>query len=338
MTDLLTRDRPAADTRRRRVLPRALSTQEIVLIGVLIVMWILLGVLTPNFLTPQSIQPLLANAAPIALIGVGMTIVIITAGIDISVAAMLMVCAVVMGKLMVDLSWPMPLALLAGIVLGGACGLLNGLLISIGRVHPIIITFGTSNIFMFLGWRIFDSKVVNGIPTSIGVFGRGDAGRLFGIPISFLIMLVLAAIVWWYLRYTAGGRHFYAIGNDQNAARLVGIRVQKRIIIPYIVTGLLVGFAALVVMANGTQTLAQSVGQGMELQAIAAVVIGGTSIVGGKGSVIGTVLGALLVQTVKSGVIQLGWPPQLANFVVGVAIIVAVGADLLQQRLARKAS
>lgn len=337
MTDLLTRDRPAENKRRGRVLPRAFSTQELVLIGVLIAMWILLGIFTPNFLAAQSIQPLLANAAPIAMIGIGMTIVIITAGIDISVAAMLMVCAVVMGKLMVELSFPMPLALAAGIAVGGLCGLLNGLLIAIGRVHPIIITFGTSNIFMFLGWRIFDSKVVNGIPTSVGVLGRGGDGRFLGVPHSFLIMLVLAALAWWYLRYTAGGRHFYAIGNDQAAARLVGIRVQKRTVIPYVVTGLLVGLAAMVVMANGTQTLAQSVGQGMELQAIAAVVIGGTSIVGGKGSVLGTVLGALLVQTVTSGVIQLGWTPQLANLFVGIAIIIAVGADLLQQRLTRKA-
>ncbi|WP_119696478.1 ABC transporter permease [Microbacterium halotolerans] len=338
MTDLLTRDIPAAGKRRTRVLPRALSTQEMVLIGVLIVLWILLGAFTPNFLTAQSIQPLLASAAPIALIGIGMTAVIVTAGIDISVAAMLMVCAVVMAKLMVDLSWPMPLALLAGILLGGLCGLFNGILITLGRVHPIIITFGTSNIFMFLGWRIFDSKVVNGIPTSVGVLGRGADGRFLGVPYSFLIVIVLAALLWWYMRYTAGGRHFYAIGNDQNAARLVGIRVQKRTIIPYVLTGLGVGLAAMVAMANGTQTLAQSVGQGIELQAIAAVVIGGTSIVGGRGSVLGTLLGALLVQTVTSGTIQLGWAPQLANFFVGVAIIIAVGADLLQQRLTRKAS
>ena len=309
-----------------------------VLIGVLIVLWILLGAFTPNFLTAQSIQPLLASAAPIALIGIGMTAVIVTAGIDISVAAMLMVCAVVMAKLMVDLSWPMPLALLAGILLGGLCGLFNGILITLGRVHPIIITFGTSNIFMFLGWRIFDSKVVNGIPTSVGVLGRGADGRFLGVPYSFLIVIVLAALLWWYMRYTAGGRHFYAIGNDQNAARLVGIRVQKRTIIPYVLTGLGVGLAAMVAMANGTQTLAQSVGQGIELQAIAAVVIGGTSIVGGRGSVLGTLLGALLVQTVTSGTIQLGWAPQLANFFVGVAIIIAVGADLLQQRLTRKTS
>src|SRR5690625_3357739 len=150
------------------------------------------------------------------------------------------------------------------------------------------------------------ARSLNGMPPSIGVFGRGEAGRLLGIPLSFLIMLLLAAVVWSYLRYTAGGRHFYAIGSDASAARLVGIRVQRRTIIPYVLTGLLVGLAACVAIANGTQSLGQSVGRGIELQAIAAVVIGGTSILGGRGTVLGTVLGAILVQTVASGVIQLG--------------------------------
>src|SRR5699024_3750971 len=119
MNELLTRDRPAVGKRRSRALPRPVSTQEISLVGVLIVLWILLGIFTPNFLSAASIQPLLAAVAPIALIGIGMTAVIVTAGIDISVASMLMVCAVVMAKLMVDLSLPLPLALAIGIVLGG---------------------------------------------------------------------------------------------------------------------------------------------------------------------------------------------------------------------------
>ncbi|MCU1634815.1 MAG: transporter permease [Cryobacterium sp.] len=320
-----------------RVLPRAISGQELVLIGVLIVLWVLLGVFTPAFLQPQSIQPLLANVAPIAMIGVGMTIIIITAGIDISVAGMVMVCAVVVAKLLAEAQMPLPVSILAGIVVGGLLGLVNGLLIAIGRVHPIIITFGTANIFLFLGLRIFDSKVVNGIPSSIAVLGRGEGGRLLGVPISFIITMIIVAIAWWYLRYTAGGRHFYALGSDSNAAALAGIRVRRRTILAYLVTGLLVGLASCIVIANGTQSLAPTVGRGIELQVIAAVVIGGTSILGGRGSVLGTVLGAILVQTVSSGVIQLGWPSQLANLFVGVAIIIAVGADLVQQRLRRKA-
>jgi ribose transport system permease protein len=320
-----------------RVLPRPITGQELVLIGVIAVLWLLLGLLTPSFLEPQSLRPLLANVAPIALIGVGMTLIIVTAGIDISVAGMVMVCAVVIAKLMVEGGVPLPAAMLAGIILGGLLGLVNGFLVAVGRVHPIIITFGTANIFLFIGLRIFDSEVVNNIPTSVGILGRGSSGLLFGVPISFLLMAALAAVAWWYARHMAGGRHLYAIGSDASAARLAGIRVQQRVMVPYVLTGLLTGLAAVIVIANGTQSLPPTVGQGMELQVIAAVVIGGTSILGGRGTVLGTVLGAILVQTVTSGTIQLGWPSQLANFFVGVAIIVAVGADLIQQRFRRKA-
>ncbi|GAB3615794.1 ABC transporter permease [Okibacterium endophyticum] len=337
MTETTTPPVEKSTAPRGRALPFPVTGQEFVLIGVIAVLWVLLGIFTPAFLQPQSVQPMLSNVAPIAMIGIGMTIVIITAGIDISVAGMIMVCSVVVAKLLVEAQLPLPLALLIGVLIGGALGLLNGVLISIGRVHPIIITFGTANIFLFIGLRIFDSQVVNGIPSSIAILGRGEAGRILGVPISFLIMIVLAALAWWYLRYTAGGRHFYAIGSDADAARLAGIRVQRRTIYAYVVTGLLVGLASCIVIANGTQSLAPTVGRGMELQVIAAVVIGGTSILGGRGTVLGTVLGAILVQTVTSGVIQLGWPSQLANLFVGLAIIIAVGADLVQQRLRRKA-
>lgn len=320
-----------------RVLPRAVSGQEFVLIGVIVVIWILLGLFTPGFLHADSLRPLFASVAPIAMIGIGMTAIIITAGIDVSVAGMVMVCAVIMAKLMAESGVSFGVALIIGVLIGGVLGLINGLLIAVGRVHPIIITFGTSNIFLFIGLRIFDGETVNGLPSAISLLGRGAEGRTLGVPHSFLIMLVLAAIAWWYLRYTAGGRHFYAIGNDAPAAKLAGISVQRRTMLPYIVTGLLAGLASMIVMANGTQSLAATVGKGMELQVIAAVVIGGTSILGGRGSVLGTVLGAILVQTVISGTVQLGWPSQLANFFVGVAIVIAVGADIIQQRLRRNA-
>ena len=136
---------------------------------------------------------------------------------------------------------------------------------------------------------------------------------------------MLTAVAWWYLRHTAGGRHFFAIGGDAHAARLAGVKVQRRILLAYLVTGLLVGLASCFVIAQGTSTLDQTVGSGKELAVIAAVVIGGTSIMGGRGSVLGTFLGALLVQSVTSGVTQLGWKSQLSDLFVGIFIIVAVG-------------
>ena len=328
---------PAAPpTGRNRILPSPVTGQELVLIGVIAVIWVGLALATPAFLTAGSIRPLLVATAPIALIGVGMTIIIITGGIDVSVGAAIMVCAVITAKLLVDQGLALPLAVIVSVLVGGLLGLVNGLLIAYGRVHAIIITFGTANVFLFLGLQIFGSNTVNNIPQTFDVFGRGVAGRTLGIPHAFLITVIIAAIAWWYLRHTAGGRHFYAIGGDPHAARLAGVRVQRRILLAYLITGLLVGLASCFVIAQGTSTLDQSVGTGKELAVIAAVVIGGTSIMGGRGSVLGTLLGALLVQTVTSGVTQLGWNSQLSDLVVGIFIIVAVGADLIRER-ARKA-
>ncbi|MGB3376913.1 MAG: ABC transporter permease [Microbacterium sp.] len=338
--DLITptrNDAPPPRKGRTRQLPPAISGQELVLVGAIVVLWIFLGVSTPAFLSPGSLQPLLSNIAPIAIMAIGQTLIMIMAGIDVSVGAMTMVSAVIAAKLMVLLDTPFIVTVGAAILVGGLLGLTNGLLIAVGRVHAIIITFATSNIFLFIGLRIFDSNTVNGIPETLSVLGKGVGGRLLGIPISFLIMVVLAAIAWWYLRYTPGGRHFYAIGSDADAARLAGIRVERRRVIAYTVSGLLVGFASCIVIANGTQNLDQSVGTGLALSTIAAVVIGGTSVMGGRGGVLGTILGAVLVQTVVSGVTQLGLPSQLADLFVGIFIIISVGADLIRARARRRA-
>jgi len=320
---------------KQRVLPPPVTGQELVLIGVLVVLWVILAFATPAFLSASSIQPLLGTVAPIALIGIGMTVVIITGGIDVSVGAAMMVCSVVTAKVMlVDLDAGFWLTVLVSILVGGLLGLVNGLLIAYGRVHAIIITFGTANIFQWIGLQIFASSTVNGIPNTLDSLGNGAAGRTFGVPHSFLITVVLAAIAWFYLRHTAGGRHFFAIGGDALAARLAGVKVQRRVLVAYLLTGLLVGLASCFVVAQGSN-LGQNVGSGKELAVIAAVVIGGTSIMGGRGSVLGTILGALLVQTVASGVTQLGWRSELSDLFVGIAIIVAVGADLLRERARR---
>jgi len=321
---------------RQRVLASPVTGQELVLIGVIAVLWVILAFTTPAFFTPSSIQPLVASVAPIALIGIGMTVVIITGGIDVSVGAAIAVCSVITAKLvLVQAGQSLPVAVIISVVVDGLLGLLNGVLIAYGRVHAIIITFGTANIFLWISLKIFNSTTVNNIPDTLAPLGNGAAGRTFGIPNSFLITVVLAAIAWFYLRHTAGGRHFFAIGGDQLAAQLAGVKVQQRILAAYLLTGLLVGLASTFVVAQGSN-LGQNVGNGKELAVIAAVVIGGTSITGGRGSVLGTVLGALLVQTVASGVTQLGWRSELSDLFVGVAIIIAVGADLIRERARSK--
>jgi len=318
-----------------RVLPSPVTGQELVLIGVIAVLWVALTIFTPDFLSANSLQSLLVRLAPVGIMAIGMTCVIITAGIDISIAATLMVCGVVTAKLLALSGMGAVPVILISMALGCFLGSINGFLISYGRVPAIIITFGTANIFQFIGLRIFNSQTVNGIPPTLGFLGPGRAGRVFGVPYAFMIMVVLVALAWVYLRHFPGGRHLYAIGDDEQAAELAGVNVRRHVLSAYALTGLLVGLAACITIAGGTTTLDESVGRGQELATIAAVVIGGTSVMGGRGSVLGSVLGALLVQTVATGVTQLGWPTQLANLFVGVFIVVAVGADLIRERYAR---
>jgi ribose transport system permease protein len=317
---------------RVRVLPPALTMQELILVGVIAVLWAILAFATPAFLAPTSLLPLLVNVAPIALIGVGMTFIILTAGIDVSIGAMIMVSAVVTAKLMVGFGIPLPVAVLVATLTGFVLGSINGVLVAWGGIHSIVVTFGTANVFQFIGLKIFNSQTVNNLPHTLDVFGRGVAGRTFGIPHSFALAVVAIGIGWWYLRYMRAGRHLYAIGGKENAARLAGVRTKPLIYSCYACAGALSGLAACIFIATGTTTLTQSTGLGTEMSVIAAVVIGGTSILGGRGSIIGTLLGALLVQTVMSGVIQLGWPSQLSKLFVGIIIVVAVGADIVRAR------
>lgn len=324
-------ERTAADAR-KRVLPPPITGQELILIGVIVALWAILALATPGFLTPYSIQNMLWRLAPIGIMAIGMTIILVTAGIDISIAAILMVCAVVIAKLIAEAGWPFLGALGVSLAIGGVLGSINGWLISYGRVPAIIITFGTANLFQFLGLKIFDSKTVNSLPASRDILGPGDGGRLLGVPIAFIVMVILVVLAWYYLRHFPGGRHFFAIGDDENAAALAGVNVRRRVFLAYALTGVLVGLAAAITVGGGTATLDQSVGRGQELVTIAAVVIGGTSVLGGRGSVLGAVLGALLVQTVATGVTLLGWPSQLSNLFIGVFIVIAVGADLIRER------
>ena len=168
-------------------------------------------------------------------------LVVVTNGLRL--ATLLMVCSVITAKALVAEVSLVP-AVLLSVAVGGVLGLLNGVLIAYGRVHAIIITFGTANIFLWLSLKLFNSTTVNNIPDTLAPLGNGAAGRTLGVPNSFLITVVLVAIAWIYLRHTAGGRHFYAIGGDQLAAQLAGVKVRQRVLTAYLLTGLLVGLAS----------------------------------------------------------------------------------------------
>lgn len=324
----------ASSVRRRRPTARSLEGQELALLLVLALLWLGLSAGTDTFFTQSNISNLLYSVAPIALIGIGMTAVIVTGGIDVSVGSSAAVVMVVVAKLIRDNGAPLPLALLVALVVGVLLGAVNGLLVAYGRIHPIIVTFGTLNLFRFVALRLFESKQVTGVPDTFSFVGGGRSGEAFGVPNAWWLAMVLAALMWCYMRYWATGRHWYAIGNDDAAARLAGIRVRHRVIAAYVLTGALVGLAGCVLIGSGG-LVQQNAGSGLELRVIAAVVIGGTSILGGRGTVLGTLLGALLVGTVTSAITLLGWRSELIELFIGAFILVAVGVDLVRERRRR---
>jgi len=318
----------------RRPAAGAIEGQEAVLIGVIALLWTALGLSVDTFFTASNLQNILATVAPVTIVGVGMTAVIVTAGIDVSVGSAMAVVMVVVAQQLRDGGLAFAPAVGLALLVGGLLGLLNGALVAYGRVHPIIITFGTLNLYRFVALQIFDGREVAGVPGTLGPLGGGAEGRTLGLPHSWLLAVALAALMWAYMRHVPTGRHLYAIGGDAEAARLAGVRVTRRLLTVYAATGLLAGLAACCLIGGGG-LVAQSAGTGMELQVIAAVVIGGTSIQGGRGTVLGTVLGALLVGTVTSAVTLLSWPNELTSLFIGVFILVAVGSDLLRERRRR---
>src|SRR3954451_19996029 len=318
----------------RRPVARAVEGQEIALILVLLVLWTGLSLSTDTFLTASNLSNLLYSVAPVALIGIGMTAVIVTGGIDVSVGSAAAVVMVVVARLIRDSGTGLPAAVLVAVAIGLLLGAFNGVLISFGGIHPIIATFGTLNLFRFLALRLFENKQVTGVPDTFSGIGGGGAGEAFGVPNAWWVTMLLAALMWVYMRYWATGRHWYAIGNDAAAARLAGIQVRRRLLSAYALTGLFVGLAGCVLIGSGG-LVQQNAGSGLELQVIAAVVIGGTSILGGRGTVLGTLLGALLVGTVTSAITLLGWRSELTELFIGLFILVAVGVDLLRERRRR---
>ncbi|WP_433288569.1 ABC transporter permease [Pseudonocardia sp. CA-142604] len=321
----------AVPVARRRPRVRAIEGQELALLGVTGLLWLVLALTTETFLTAGNVQNILFTVAPIALIGIGMTAVIVTAGIDVSVGSQAAVVMVVIALLVRDAGLPFLPALAVAVLTGVVLGAVNGLLVAYGGIHPIIVTFGTLNIYRFVALQIFGNEQVAGVPGTFGPIGGGAEGRVLGVPAAWWLTVVLAAGMWCYMRFWATGRHLYAVGGDAFAARLAGVRVRRRQISAYVLTGACVGLAACVLIGSGG-LVQQNVGAGLELRVIAAVVIGGTSIIGGRGTVLGTLLGALLVGTVTSAVTLLTWPTELTQLFIGLFILVAVGVDLLRER------
>lgn len=299
-----------------------------------------------RFFSPLNLSLILTQVTLIALLGTAQTLVIITAGIDLSVGAIMVLSSIIMGKLSVDLGVPAPVALLLGMATGFACGLFNGILITKLRMPPFIVTLGSWSIFAALVTLVSQSATIRKVdleanaPLLLEMGGRislgsGPGGTAAGGPFLMtgsLLMIVVAGVVWYLLNRTAFGRHVYAIGDDPNAARLAGIQVNRTLIAVYCLAGLICGIAAWVLIGR-VGAVSPLGNQTANLDAITAVVIGGTSLFGGRGSILGTLFGALIVGVFDSGLSLTGVDPLWRQLTVGALIIGAVALDQWIRRL-----
>jgi fructose transport system permease protein len=309
------------------------STPAAVPLIVLVLAIIVFGVsIGGRFFSSYTLTLILQQIAVVGILGAAQTLVILTAGIDLSIGVVMVISAVVMGNFAVGYGWPAIIAIPIGLVVGALCGLLNGFLVAYVKLPPFIVTLGTWNIVMATNFiysaneTIRDADVAAEAPllhlfaTSIKV---GNAVLTLGV----IAMVVLVLILWYVLNHTAWGRHVYAVGDDPEAAKLSGIETKKVLLTVYMLAGAIAAFAAWVAIGrNGSVSPSWAVTD-YNLQAITATVIGGISLFGGRGSILGTLFGAMIVGVVSMGLNMLGADPQWKVFLTGVLIIGAVAID-----------
>lgn len=295
---------------------------------ILVILAIAFTIANPRFSNPQTISLLLQQTAVIAALAVGQTLVILTAGIDLSVGAAAILASLTMAEVSVGLGMPGWLALALGGVVGLAAGALNGFLVTRVALPPFIVTLATLSIFTAIALLISGAQSTSAqdMPSLLRWTGNTFTLGGFSITTGVLIVLVMYAAVAFALTRTAWGTHVYAVGGDAEAARLSGIRLTRVVMSVYLVAGLTYAVAAWVLIGRAGAATPNGIVDG-NLQSITAVVIGGTSLFGGRGGIGGTLLGALIVQSLTVGLSLAGVDAQYRLLAVGVLVLLAVALD-----------
>ncbi len=286
-----------------------------------------------RFLTSQTLSLVLKQISFVAVIAIGQTLVILTAGIDLSCGVIMALGSMIMTKFAVELGFAPILAILCALIVTAAIGAVNGWLITRLRLPPFIATLGMYGIVLATTQIYSGAQTVSNLPPALNFLGLTFG--VFGTPFTYgsVLMLALFALAWFFLTQTAPGRHVYALGNNPEAARLSGIPVTRLLIGVYAVAGLLYGVAALILVGR-VGAGDPNAGQTENLESITAVVLGGTSLFGGRGNVLGTLLGAIIVGVFRVGLTLSGVNSIYQVLVTGVLIILAVATDQFSRRRA----
>src|SRR5262245_50765002 len=293
----------------------------------LIALFVGLAIASPHFLTTTNLSSVVRQTAVINIMALGMTLIIVSGGIDLSVGAILAMGGL-LGTMAMEKGQPIPLGVLVGILTGCLCGFVNGFLTTRLKINPFIVTLGTLGIVRGTTLIISNGLPVHQIPKEFSFLGEGN---VLGVPFVLWILLACAVIVHVIMEHTKLGRYAFAIGSNPDAAYYAGIPVAFHTTAVYAIGGALTGLAGMI-EASRLMTGQPTAGQGYELQAIAAVVIGGGSLRGGEGSVVGTLIGAFIMGLLSNGSDLLGISPYVQQAIIGAVIILAVFLDELRKR------
>lgn len=303
----------------------------------LVLLCVVVAVLNPRFLAPANLQNMARLIGAYGIFSIGLGMVIITGGIDLSVGSVFALLGVLLSMMLTEWGWPWPVAVLATIAIGTALGGLHGLLITKVRVQPFIVTL--CGLLFYRGLARFISKdETKGFGAAAGfeTLRNIATGSVLGIPTPFVILVLISIVMWVVLHRSVYGRYLFAVGRNETAARYSGINSQKIVASAYLILGALVGIAGIVFAFYTNSISPSSHGNFFELYGIAAAVLGGCSLRGGEGSIIGILIGTALLQVLQNLVNLLGIPSSLNFAVMGAVILVGVIADqILQRRSAR---
>lgn len=283
---------------------------------------------SPEFLSPRNLSNVALQAAALIIVSLGMTLVILTEGIDLSAGAVLGLCGVVMGLLLVSLGVPLPVALAAALLIGVTAGVCNGALVAYAGMPPFIVTLGVYGIAQSLAMVLTEGNSVTGLPEAVRWFNEG---AWLGVPVPLLAMVALFAVTWVLLYRTRFGRYVFAIGGNRRALELAGVPVRAWLVAVYAYAGLLAALASFIMTAR-MNAAHPTIGIGLEFDAIAAVILGGTSFEKGNGGIWGTLVGALAVAVLRNGLNLVGLSTEWQVAVVGLVIVCAVALDALRSR------
>jgi ribose transport system permease protein len=328
--------RPGAAAVLKRLFWRPAARQKLLAFASLVALLVFFGVAAPNFLQVDNLVGILQATAVNGVLAIASTFIIVSAGIDLSVGTLMTFCAVMAGVVLTNMGLPLPVGILAAIAAGALCGLVSGVLVAKLKIPPFIATLGMMMLLKGLSLVISGTKPIyfNDTPGFSAISQDsliGDLVPALPIPNAVLILFLLAIVASIVLERTALGRYTYAIGSNEEAVRLSGVNVDFWKIVVYALGGGICGIAGLLI-ASRLNSAQPALGQGYELDAIAAVVIGGTSLSGGSGTILGTIIGAFIMSVLTNGLRIMSVAQEWQTVVTGVIIILAVWTDILRRR------